>query len=224
MLHLETLIQAIPPAVLAAGGALPGSNSALQLAPDFSTNPLTSFASSSHAFPSGVPPPSLHVFPLMNPSTYFTSRSRSESRTQSPGHSNYPSILSQYPGLSSPTGDLAERTSKMALSASYLYIDDEGHTRWQGETSGLPLLDLLMENHGTEAKQPGVDTADPSSYVTDPGGKTPTTDWFPNRTPQRHDINPQAMWSLITSHIIPDLMDRFVSIILTHRAPNSLDG
>lgn len=211
MLHLETLIQAIPPAVFAAGGALSGSTSTLQLAPESSTSPLASFASSSHTFPSGVPPPSLHVFPLMNPSTHFTSRPRSESRTRSPGHT---SMLGQCPGPSSPSGDLTERTSKMALSASYLYIDDEGYTRWQGETSGLPLLDLLMENHGTEAKrEQGVDTAESSSYATDQGGKTSTTDWFPNRTPRRPDINPQAMWRLITTHIAPDLMDRSVSII-----------
>lgn len=211
MHQLETLIQAIPPAVFAAGGALPGSSSGPQLAPDSATSPLASFASSTHTFPSGVPPPSLHVFPLMNPSTHFTSRPRSGSRAQSPGNSNYPSILSQYPGPSSPTDDLTERTSRMALSASYLYIDDEGYTRWQGETSGLPLLDLLMEDHGAEAKRdPGPDTTESSSYAADHGGKTPTADWFPHRTPRRPDINPQAMWRLITSHIPPDLMDRLV--------------
>jgi hypothetical protein len=28
---------------------------------------------------------------------------------------------------------------------SHLYVDNEGFTRWQGETSGLPVLDLLIE-------------------------------------------------------------------------------
>ena len=215
MRHLETMIQAIPPAVFAAGGAIPRGSSKLPLTPDSSANALASFASSSHTFPSGVPPPSLHTFPLMNPSTHFSSRPRSGSRTRtgprSPGHSNYPSISTQYP---SPTGDLAERTSKMALSASYLYFDDEGYTRWQGETSGLPLLDLLMESHENEAnRESGVDPAESSA---DQGGKTSNTDWFPNRTPRRPDINPQAMWRLITTHIAPDLMDRSVSIIFWH--------
>ena len=65
MHHLETLIQAIPSAVFAAGGAVPGGSPAHL--PDSSTSPLASFASSTHTYPSGVPPPSLHVFPLLEP-------------------------------------------------------------------------------------------------------------------------------------------------------------
>ncbi len=40
-----------------------------------------------------------------------------------------------------------QRKSKRqsSIAPSYLYFDDEGSTRWQGETSCLPLLDLLVE-------------------------------------------------------------------------------
>lgn len=216
MHHLETLIQAIPPAVFAASGA--GDISAPQLSADSSTSPLASFASSTHTYPSGVPPPSLHVFPLMNPSTHFTSshtRPRSTSRAQSPG--SYQNILGHYPGTgpSSPIEDLTEHPSSMSVSASYLYFDDEGYTRWQGETSGLPLLDLLVENHSPSTKRDinEASSAGPSILNPEQTAKTPSPDWFPNRTPRRTDINPQTMWRLITTHIPPDLMDRFVLLI-----------
>jgi hypothetical protein len=33
----------------------------------------------------------------------------------------------------------------LSLAPTYLYLDDEGSTRWQGEASVLPMLDLLVE-------------------------------------------------------------------------------
>jgi hypothetical protein len=47
----------------------------------------------------------------------------------------------------------------MSFSSSYLYFDDEGYTRWQGETSGLPLLDLLVQNYSPTAKNEHPDTS-----------------------------------------------------------------
>jgi hypothetical protein len=213
MHHLETLIQAIPPGIFAAGGVIPGDSSAPQFSLDSATSPLASFASSTHTYPSGVPPPSLHVFPLLNPSTHFTTihkTSGSRSGAQSP-NSAFQSFLGQYPGaLASPTDDLAEHTSKMSLSPSYLYFDDEGYTRWQGETSGLPLLDLLVENYVPTTKSETSDTRQPDLPLQDASKttKTANTDWFPNRTPRRTDINPGNLWRLVTSYIVPDLMDR----------------
>lgn len=203
MHHLESLIQAIPPAVFAAGSALPGDGSGIPF--DSATSPLASFASSTHTYPSGVPPPSLHVFPLLNPSTHFVTthaRTRSESRTRSPVSAFRSMLGTPYPSAD----DLAEHTSKMSLSASYLYFDDEGYTRWQGETSGLPILDILLENHSSKR------TEDPtnSSATTPHPDPEPQKDWFPNRTPRRTDVNPQTLWRLITSYIVPDLMDRYV--------------
>ncbi len=58
-------------------------------------------------------------------------------------------------------GQLAEETARMSVSPSYLYLDDEGYTRWQGETSGLPLLDFLVERGTSTAL--GKDSARPES-------------------------------------------------------------
>ena len=55
---------------------------------------------------------------------------------------------------------LVEDTARLSLSSSYLYLDDEGYTRWQGEMSGLPILDLLVERHGPPHQQHGQDQGD----------------------------------------------------------------
>jgi hypothetical protein len=217
MHHLETLIQAIPHGVFAAAGAIPRDNSAPQFSIDSATNPLASFASSTHTYPSGVPPPSLHVFPLLNPSTHFTTahmKHGSRSGAQSP-NSVLPSILGHYPGTpASPTDDLAENSSRVSLSSSYLYFDDEGYTRWQGETSGLPLLDLLVENYSARV-QSAADTNHPDLSLpnADKTAKATNTAWFPNRIPRRTDVNPGNLWRIITASIAPDLMDRYILII-----------
>ncbi|KAF7324592.1 P-type phospholipid transporter [Mycena kentingensis (nom. inval.)] len=180
MHHLETLIQAIPPAIFA---SLPGATMGSDIPP---SSPVAPFAYSN--FPSGIPPPSLHVFPLQNPATHFI-EPKIEENVLSPIDSTAADLL-------------AEDTSRLSLSASYLYFDDEGYTRWQGETSGLPLLDMLVERHvpATDAVPPAV----PPSQQ----------DWFPNRTPRRTDVNPQTLWRLITSYIAPELMDRQLSTVL----------
>lgn len=201
MHHLESLIQAIPPAVFAAGSALTGEGQEISM-----SSPLASFASSTHTYPSGVPPPSLHVFPLHNPSTHFTAphaRPRSVSAAASP-ETNFQSMIGTYPGSSNSADDPVDNAPKTSLSASYLYFDDEGYTRWQGESSGLPILDLLLENHGAARSD---DFSNPTAQPhPDP---EPGKDWFPNRTPKRTDsVNPQMMWRLITSVIPSDLMDR----------------
>ncbi|KAF8727533.1 hypothetical protein AX14_007321, partial [Amanita brunnescens Koide BX004] len=81
MQHLESLIQSIPAAVFAAGGGggggLPPTNALLQQAQqpapttDPNAIPIAPFMYPPSGYASGVPPPSLHVFPLTNPSTHF---------------------------------------------------------------------------------------------------------------------------------------------------------
>ncbi|KAJ7028846.1 fungal-specific transcription factor domain-containing protein, partial [Mycena alexandri] len=189
MHHLETLIQAIPPAVFAAGSS--GDNPASVSMADPPSSPIAPFMFPS--YPSGVPPPSLHVFPLTNPSTHFTPETKIDPDSFVPPRS----------GTDAPSPDqLAEETSRLSLSASYLYFDDEGYTRWQGEASGLPLLDLLVERH-----VPSSDSTPPSVPV--------EQDWFPHRTPRRTDVNPQTLWRLITSYIAPELMDSLVQCYLS---------
>lgn len=203
MHQLETLIQAIPPAVFAAGGLSPPQHLAVD--PNIAS-PLSTFASMDHTFPSGVPPPSLHVFPLTNPSTHFTTQPPRGSPRQESPTTAFRSILGQSPHSQNGSPEQSvEESSRM--HASYLYFDDEGYTRWQGETSGLPLLDLLVENHTPVKSEVDKSTLDPSWA----GKQSPspnTTTWFPNRTPRRTDVNPEALWRLTTSYIVPELMDR----------------
>jgi hypothetical protein len=96
-----------------------------------------------------------------------------------------------------------DETSRTSLTSSYLYFDDEGYTLWQGETSGLPVLDLLVEKQQHAFGQGGLDN---SANVEG----APRVDWFPDRQPRRMEVNPQAVWKLITSYIAPELMDRSV--------------
>ncbi|KAG2123554.1 fungal-specific transcription factor domain-containing protein [Suillus cothurnatus] len=214
MHHLETLIQAIPPAVFAAGGAGAGALTSSQLlSSDNIASPLASFASANHNFPSGVPPPSLHVFPLTNPSTHFrASPPMNSPRAQSP-NTAFSSMLGQSSHTpNASNSEQPEETPRMSIYASYLYFDDEGYTRWQGETSGLPLLDLLVENHTPVKSETEKNSPDPA--WTNPSSRTANPTWFPNRTPRRTDVNPETLWRLITSYIVPELMDSLVQCYL----------
>lgn len=220
MHHLETLIQAIPPAVFAAGG-----NSSLNpLNPPQSDHGNSSLAApfSFPTFPSGIPPPSLHVFPLTNPSTHFTPEIKQDDMQQqaSPSTSFQTFMGSFYNSQNAPSPEqLAEDASKLSLTASYLYFDDEGYTRWQGETSGLPLLDLLIERKSPEATPQSATTS--ISPTQDPISPAANSEWFPNRSLRRTDVNPQTLWRMITSVIPPDLMDRLDTFILFTALSNS---
>jgi hypothetical protein len=204
MHHLETLIQAIPSAVFAAGAA-PSSHSG-SLSSDPTSSPMAPFMYPTHTYPSGVPPPSLHVFPLMNPSTHFTPEPNHGERQQSPNTAFHSLLGVPYPNQHTSADQL--ESSRGSLAASYLYFDDEGYTRWQGETSGLPLLDLLVERHTPANCESGEAPSLPDLSSSNKSAGANNPDWFPNRTPRRTDINPQTLWRLITSYIAPELMDR----------------
>jgi hypothetical protein len=203
MHHLEKLIQAIPSAVFAAGVATPG-----HLPSDSPTSSLvpSMFPDASR---SGVPPPSLHVFPLTNPSTHFTYDAKVDERHISRRNSlnllSGGSYFSKNPDYCSD-----DRCSKASLTASYLYFDDEGYTRWQGETSGLPLLDLLAERHTPVACVEQRNRSDSASGME----SAANPDWFPNRQPRRSDVDPQTFWRLITSYIAPKFMDRYDALTI----------
>lgn len=198
MQHLETLIQAIPPAVFTAGGVVPSGGFP---SGDMPTSPVALYpiTHSPH-----VPPPSLHVFPLTNPSTHFMSTHEGGSPISSLGP-----LFDSHQSRINPD-HIPEETSH---SASYLYVDDEGYTRWQGETSGLPVLDLLVERYKpANGVDNHVSPSDAAQANGSPGEVD--TDWFPNRAPRRSGINPQTIWRVITSVIFPELMDRYLSVLL----------
>ena len=216
MHHLEMLIQAIPPAVFAAGGVMSANSAAVSSSPIDPSNPHGSFASSTHTYPAGVPPPSLNAFPLMNPATFFGAAgpaAKPASRHGSPAHNGPPNGFVPL----APSDRLTEEAARTALSPSYLYFDDEGYTRWQGETSGLPLLDLMVERRKIVAKQEPDQPMTPMTpapltpnWQSSPGAQAAMNDWFPDRPQRRTETNPEAIWKLITSFIAPDLMDRCV--------------
>lgn len=210
MHHLESLIQAIPPAVFAASGAAAYANSPID-----GHNPLASIPGPSHPYPSSQPPPSLNLFSVTGPSAHFGHAPGSaQAAAQSIGS---PYGVQRSVRSDSFGADFGEETARMSLSSSYLYVDDEGYTRWQGETSGLPIFDLLVERH-----QPGTkmerDTSPPFDSRSSQNTYVTTGDWFPDRTPRRTDIPPERIWKLITSFIAPDLMDRFVGVFIGSQA------
>lgn len=174
------------------------------LSSDIASSPVIPFMYPD-GMPSGVPPPSLHVFPLMNPSTHFTRDAKFDERHHSPHHS-FSSLLTTGPFHIPPNDAMAE-DSRVSLTASYLYFDDEGYTRWQGETSGLPVLDLLVERHPPMTNRDSSDQSRSDSNTAKMASAA-NTEWFPNRQPRRTDVNPQTLWKRITSYIIPELMDR----------------
>lgn len=211
MHHLEILIQAIPPAVFAASGAALSPSSPADSYPSF---PLLT----SSTYPTAVPPPSLNGIPLINPSTHFTlgtNESSSQATASAFGRqsmANNEASASEHP---------SEESARMSLSSSYIYVDDEGFTRWQGETSGLPLLDLLVEQHHPLSKR----ERDPSPQQdwSNRGTSNSEGTWFPDRTTHRTDVNPEKIWKLVTSFITPDLMDRYVHVVyLAHCSTNLL--
>jgi len=204
MHHLESLIQAIPPAVFAAGGAILSPSS-------FDHHPSVPLHQN-YAYPAAIPPPSLSVTPLMNPSTHFTLVAN-ESRQTTPEAVHLPvACRGEASDNASASNSPSEETARMSLSSSYLYVDDEGFTRWQGETSGLPILDLLIERHHATPK-----TEQDPSPRREWSNNTPLNSdstWFPDRTAHhRAHINPERIWKLVTSLIAPDLMDRYVYIV-----------
>jgi hypothetical protein len=183
MHHLESLIQAIPPAVFTAGG------SALSPSPLPDHQPSVPLLQN-HLYQAPIPAPSLTMTPLMNPSTHFALAANQVN---------------------------TDEIARMSLSSSYLYVDDEGFTRWQGETSGLPILDLLIERHHSSPKNEG-DSNSPATVVI-----YADSTWFPDRTVHHlADMNPERLWKLVTSFIPPDLMDRYVFAVRPSRRSTRL--
>lgn len=211
MHHIELLIQSIPFNIFGAQAAAGqnGAPSGVSYGPQQqqvnadSTSPHASFASSTHAFPMGVPPPSLSIFPLMNPSTHFPTD------VSSP-------VGSAVNSTAEPTSRPIHKSGHTSVSQSYLYLDDEGYTRWQGETSGLPLLDFLVERERPPSTQPtAMHEPSPAQEAWSRKSENVTTgEWFPNRQPRQTAVHPENMWRLITSMIAPDLMDRCASLAL----------
>lgn len=200
MHHLETLIQSIPTNLLeaAARGASDPSQSPVDTT--FSHSNILGFNGPA-TYPSGVPPPSLSTSSLTNPSTHFSPSSIPVS---------FSSVFGPSPGE-----QISEATSRLSLSHSYMYFDEQGCKRWQGETSGLPLLDLLFDRASSTTPGDWQTSAATAVTVDSPSEQedntsVSNTDWFPDRVARRIDVNPETLWKVLTSSISPDLMDTCV--------------
>ena len=201
MAQLEQLIQSIPADIfLPQQGARAGSDDSPQALEQEQHPPVSATAApaSNQPFePMGIPPPSLSVKKLVNPATHFF-----------PAHAP---TLFQPPTVECMTDTIWGHT----LAPTYLYLDDEGSTRWQGEASGLPMLDLLVEQHVPQLRgRPDRPSSVPNSTTVQPLPSEPK--WFPDRQlSKRVEVSPERLWNEVTAAIPPDLMDNLVQCYLS---------
>ena len=197
MHQLETRIQAIPPSIFTAGlnaAQHPMSESAM-------SSPLSTFASVNHTIPYGVPPPSLHSYPLTNPSIHFTTQPTRNGSRISTGESKHGcSCCHVFPVFVSARQPWIRMSSGGACTHVPFHIvslfRSRGHPMARRDI-GSSLLDLLLKNH-TPIRS---DTEKASLVLTwanrPPNGSNVT--WFPNRTPRQPNVKGDTLWRLITS-------------------------
>lgn len=199
MAQLEQLIQSIPADIfLPQQDSRAMSDDSPQAVEQHPPVSATAAPASKPQFePMGIPPPSLSVNKLVNPATHFF-----------PTH--VPTLF-QPPVVECMTDTIWGHT----LAPTYLYLDDEGSTRWQGEASGLPMLDLLVERHVPQLRgRPDRPSSVPNSTTVQPLPSEPK--WFPDRQMlKRVEVSPERLWSQVTTAIPPDLMDNLVQCYLS---------
>lgn len=154
-----------------------------------------------------VAPSTLSSHRLINPSRFFPPLTSTmadsdvyedATHLQQPSHTAYP----------------------IPLASSYLYLDDQGSTRWQGEMSGFPLLDILIEQREAAAmKQADSPASSKPSPTLAPESEADATspaphDWFPDRQRVQESVRPEDVWMMIASVIQPDLMDKSVKLTI----------
>lgn len=153
------------------------------------------------------------------------------SQTLAPDWTASTSSLWRSLGKKDDIGDVAKKMEGM----SFFYEDEIGQAKWQGATSGFPLLDLLTANAPADNSSAPVDTTAPlespldalrrrESFVStssqdrddSPAAGQRAQRFFPDRTPRPHQtLNPEASWKVITGVIPPDLMDTLVRCYLS---------
>jgi hypothetical protein len=186
MRQLETLIEAIPPAVFAA--AQTGG-----------------FANGPTPAPPPLPAAALHT-PVAGPAGHFSSGAPTPA---------LPSLLQQR--LARPAdGGAADADFAALAPPSMFFVDAQGHTRWHGETSGLPLLDFLVDAHAYRPRfNPHASSRDAVQEVE--GGQHPPAGPSSGSSPassggQEADGEgaPEVIWMTITRVIPAGLMDECV--------------
>lgn len=192
MHQLESLIKAIPPAVFASISAGGGSESAAATVAEI-------YGHSASLSPHAVLPSA--AMPLANPMGRFADPSL-ERRSHAPGSMSAESSIDQ----------LVEMADRMSLAPSFHYRDNQGETRWQGETSGLPLLDMLIERYADPARWP----KSRDSKADLPPVGVDTEEYMPTPIASREapDVKSGILWKQITDVIDPGLMDEYATPVL----------
>lgn len=192
MQQIESFIHALPAGLFSGGGF------------DEPTTPVRTQSGSSTPL-NPVAPSSLSSHRLINPSRFFPPLESSLGNSNAyedathlhqPSHAAYP----------------------VPLASSYLYLDDQGSTRWQGEMSGFPLLDILIEHREAaamkQADSPASSKPSPTlAAESEADAASPTPhDWFPDRKRVQDSVRPEDVWMMIANVIQPDLMDKSVDL------------
>lgn len=194
MQQIESFIHALPAGLFSGGGF------------DEPTTPIKPQSGSSTPL-NPVAPSSLSSHRLINPSRFFPPLESSL------GNSNVyedATHLHQHSHAAYP----------VPLASSYLYLDDHGSTRWQGEMSGFPLLDILIEHREAaamkQADSPASSKPSPTlAAESEADAASPTPhDWFPDRKRVQDSVRPEDVWMMIANVIQPDLMDNLVLLWL----------
>jgi hypothetical protein len=219
MHHLETLIQAIPSAVFAAGGTIPGGSSTSHL-PDSSASPSRLFC----IFNTYI---SLLVF-LLLPCTYFllqTHQLISRLRIQDQDReARAPTlsfslclvstmVLSRHLLPTTLLSTLPECLCQPRTSISTMRGIHAGKARPLAFLSWIfwsKIIPSTTKRDSSETSSP-----DPSMSNSDKN-KATNTDWFPNRTPGAPVLILKQCGDLLHLTLHPTLMDRYIASISPH--------
>ncbi|KAI0071201.1 hypothetical protein K474DRAFT_1679582 [Panus rudis PR-1116 ss-1] len=172
-----------------------------------SSSAQASFAQSTHTYPSGVPPPSLNNFPLMNPSTFFGPSNPAPSSRHSSPQGSFPHHppASRLTGSTSISDQLPDETSRMSgKSLSLLRRRRRHKVATTKQDPDGPVANAQRQSWLANEQQQQQQQQQQQA-----------SDWFPDRTARRTDINPEVIWKLVTSFIAPDLMDSLVQCYLS---------
>jgi hypothetical protein len=179
MRQLEGIIDAIPPSVLA-------------------TINTGSYADDGAAAPLPAVGPD---HPARNPSGRLISRTPSSGpmRTHGP-RARFARVrrdtADDAPGSGDVLDELIRSAQRLSMAPpSMFFLDAQGHTRWHGETSGLPLLDFLVDSHAFRPPYNPHPTSREAVDEVESGSNPPSADGGSGGAPSMDGDSPTAVHS-----------------------------
>jgi hypothetical protein len=112
------------------------------------------------------------------------------------------------PGFASPPPPPAA-----SAPTSTFFVDSQGHTRWFGETSGLPLVDQLIEIHSPHSSVTRLEDTRLAAAQAQERVRVPFTSSDGSSsatTSPTDDEAPNLIWEMVTELIAPDVMEEYV--------------